>query len=126
MQSSNQFARNTPGTGIKDWERTVDMAALRRYRLDRLQAQIVAHDCAAALLFGAVNVRYATGTRFAQVFNLHSPFRSAFVPAHGRVVMHDWERMNTDGLEDTIQEVRDARVFTFFPAGERHQDIADN
>ena len=119
------LARNTPGMGLKDIETQVDMAAMRAHRLGRVQEQIAAHDCGAALLFGAVNVRYATGTRFAQVYNLHSPFRSAFVPTAEKVIMHDWERGYRGARAlNTIAEVRDALTFTYFPAGERFEEVA--
>ena len=57
------IARKTPGAGVKDYERQIDMAALRRYRLARVRAQLAAHDYGACLLYNPMNIRYATGTR---------------------------------------------------------------
>lgn len=119
------MARNTQGPAVKDWEHGADIERMRSYRFGRVQEQLKARGLAGIILFGGVNVRYATGTRFAQIFNLHSPFRCAWVPADGKIVMFDWERLHDEEhLPDIIGEVRDALVFTYFPAGERAGDIA--
>ena len=72
---SNELALNAPGVVVKDDAPMVDMVAMRQYRLRRLQAQIQAADCAAAVLFSPINIRYATGTRSAQVSSMHLLFR---------------------------------------------------
>jgi hypothetical protein len=38
------IARKMPDTAVKDYERQIDMAALRRYRLVRVRAQLAARD----------------------------------------------------------------------------------
>ncbi len=38
------IARKTPGAGVKDYERQIDMARLRRYRLARVRAQLAVRD----------------------------------------------------------------------------------
>ena len=81
------FARRVQGMGLRDFERQADMARMNQYRYARVQAQIVLNDCAAALLMGSANVRYATGTRFGQVFNMRSPFRAVFIPSGGAGVL---------------------------------------
>ncbi|MGH6718488.1 MAG: M24 family metallopeptidase [Alphaproteobacteria bacterium] len=108
---------------LKDFEVQPDMARMRAYRLGRVQQQIRANDLAGALLFNSIHLRYATGTRSVQVFNMHTPYRSAFIPPAGKVVMNDWQ---TEGLPilDTVAEYRPSRNFAYFPAGERHEDIA--
>ena len=60
------YACRVQGLGLRDFERQADMARMNRYRYGRLQAEMAKNDCAAALLMGSANVRYATGTRFAQ------------------------------------------------------------
>ncbi|MSP82599.1 MAG: aminopeptidase P family protein [Alphaproteobacteria bacterium] len=117
------LARKAGGMELKDFEMQVDMARMRAYRLGRVQEQIRKHDLAGAVLFNSIHLRYATGTRSVQVFNMHTPYRSTFVPPTGKVIMNDWQ---TEGLPvlDTVAEYRPTRNFAYFPAGERHEDIA--
>ena len=118
------YASRLQGLSLRDFEAQADMARMIDYRYGRLQEALQAADCAAALLMGSVNLRYATGTRFAQVFNMRSPFRAAFVPASGKAVLYDWEGYSLHGLPDVIGERRDAQVSAYWYAGERHGDVA--
>ena len=63
MYDARELARNAPGMGIKDDAPMVDMAALRVYRLSRLQDEVQARDCAALLLLDPINIRYAAGIK---------------------------------------------------------------
>jgi Xaa-Pro aminopeptidase len=51
-----------PGHGGVDFEERVDFDRLRRYRLDRSRAALIASDCGAFLLFDFYNIRYTTQT----------------------------------------------------------------
>lgn len=75
-------------------EEEPDLERMTAYRYARLQAQIVEGECTGALLCGPKNIRYATGTGYAQVANMHAPTRAIFVPAEGKVVFYDWEMYN--------------------------------
>ena len=122
-------ARRTPGSSLKDYETQLDIERMLRYRLSRLQAELCKHDVAAAVLFSSVNMRYATGTRCLQVLNMHSPFRSVFVPAEGKSVLFDWPLLyDSATIPSTIREVRDAhsRIFTYYSAGDRSSEIANS
>ena len=93
---------------------------MARYRYGRLQEQLARADCAGAMLFGSVNLRYATGTRYAQITNMHSPFRAVFVPVEGKAVLYDWE-MYAFGLRpEFVGEYRDPPVTTYFLAGDSY------
>ena len=61
-------------------EFTPDRERLISYRYARFQRQILDNDCAAAVLSNPLHVRYATDTHYAQITNMHSPFRYVFVP----------------------------------------------
>ena len=49
MYDSREMARNAPGMSIRDDAPMIDMGAMRRFRLGRLQTEIVAADCAAGV-----------------------------------------------------------------------------
>ncbi|MSP82961.1 MAG: aminopeptidase P family protein [Alphaproteobacteria bacterium] len=120
------FAKRAPGMGLKDHETQIDMGRMRRYRLGRVQGQLKAKGCAAALLFDSINMRYATGSRSAQIFQLHTPYRACLVPAEGKAVLYDLGGGWGEGAEalGTIAELRDSHAFCFFLAGDRFPDLA--
>ena len=62
----------------------VDETRMRRDRLRRTQQLLREHQLPAALLCDPLNVRYATVEGPFPVFNLHSTFRWALVPAESR------------------------------------------
>ena len=117
------FARRIGGVAIRDFERTLDMDRMCTYRLRRFQEQLVANDCAGAILFGSFNARYVTGTK-TQAYNLHNPYRAIFVAPEGLAISFDWAGMDLDGLPVTIGERRDAKIATYFPSGEHGQSRA--
>ena len=100
---------------------TIDLAALRAYRLARVQQQLRANDCAAALLYNPVNIRYATDSRNMTVWMLHNMGRYCIVPAEGRTVLFEYANRNcmaTAAGLPAIAEVRPALIHAFFDAGE--------
>jgi len=105
---------------VKDNERQIDVVRLRAYRLTRLQAELVHHDYAAALLLDPINIRYATGSRNMSLWTAHTPARYCFVPACGKAILWDFHNCEhlSDGLE-TIAEVRPARAWYYFAGGPR-------
>ena len=116
MYDSKELARNAPGFGVKDDGPMIDMQAMRRYRLQRLQNEIKSADCAAAILLSPINIRYATGSRFAQISSMHFPFRSAVVPPDGGVTMFGWGG-SPDWQPETVAETRPMPLFSYFPVG---------
>ncbi len=118
-------ARKTPHAAVKDYERQIDMAALRRYRLARVRAQLVAQDHAACLLYNPMNIRYATGTRNMQVYGLHASERYAFVPAEGPVVLFDsYYHAHPIDASETVDERRPAISCYFEVKGDRVAEAA--
>ncbi|MGH7104772.1 MAG: aminopeptidase P family N-terminal domain-containing protein, partial [Acetobacteraceae bacterium] len=65
----------------------IDQERLRRYRLERVRAELARRDDAAALLADPINIRYATGARNMAVWTLHAPGRYAFIATSGPVVL---------------------------------------
>jgi Xaa-Pro aminopeptidase len=119
-------ARKTPHASVKDYERQIDMAALRRYRLGRVRAQLIAHEYAGCLLYNPMNIRYATGTRNMQVYSLHASERYAFVPAEGPVVLFDsYYYANPIDASETVDERRPAISCYFETKGGRVAEAAE-
>ena len=96
----------------------IDLAAVRRYRLDRVRSEMAKRDIAASLLFDPVNIRYATGARNMQVFSQRNPARYLLLPVAGPVILFEFTGCMhlADGLE-TIDEVRPAITASFVAAG---------
>ena len=67
----------------------VDVVRMRHDRLARTQQLLREHQLPAALLCDPLNVRYATVEGPFTVFNLHTTFRWALVPAESAPVL--WE-----------------------------------
>src|SRR5258706_4169492 len=59
------------------------LESARSYRLARLRQQLHAHDCAAALLYDPVNIRYALAAPTFQAWTLHNANPYALVFAAG-------------------------------------------
>ena len=104
---------------------SVDLQALRRYRLDRVREQLVQRDYAGVVLFDPRNIRYATDAANMQVWTLHSAARYAFVPASGPVVLFDFHNCEfvSEGIE-TVDEVRIATSWYYFSASPRVEEKA--
>jgi Xaa-Pro dipeptidase len=101
--------------------RAINLAALRDYRYARVQRQLRANDCAAALLYDPVNIRYATDSRNMTVWMLHNMGRYCVVPAEGRAVLFEYANRNCMGLAaglPAIAEVRPALIHAFFDVAE--------
>ncbi|MGF1477061.1 MAG: M24 family metallopeptidase [Geminicoccaceae bacterium] len=102
-----------------------DVAALRRYRLDRVVDALGRADVAAILLSDPINVRYATDSTNMQVWCTHNRVRYALVCADGHVVVFDFH--GSSHLSDhlgLVKEIRPATAWTFFLAGESAPDQA--
>ncbi|QGG80433.1 M24 family metallopeptidase [Litorivicinus lipolyticus] len=84
-----------------------DLTVMRRYRLDRLVAQLHRHDCAGLLMFDPLNIRYATDSTNMQLWNTHNPFRAVLVCADGYMVI--WDYKGCGFLSDHNPLVREKR-----------------
>ena len=96
-----------------------DLDRMQAYRLGRLQDQLQRHDCAAAVLLNPVNARYATGLDDAMIFNMHTAARCAVVPAQGLATIFTISNEPARPSDlNTVDEIRPAPTYTYFPAGE--------
>jgi Xaa-Pro dipeptidase len=102
-----------------------DLARMRRYRLDRVIAQLHALDYAGVLVMDPMNIRYATDATNMQVWVMHNASRYAWVGADGRVIVWEFSACEfLDGHNDLIDEVRPAISATYFQAGQRYAEQA--
>ena len=105
--------------------RAPNLAAMRRYRLDRLVAEINRRDLAGLLCFDPINIRYATDTTNMQVWIAHNPNRACFVAADGHLVL--WDFKNCEHLSahlPLISEVRSGVGFFHMMVAERVDEVA--
>ena len=119
MYDVRELARNAPGMGIKDDAPMVDMAAMREYRLARLQAEVKARDCAAVLFLDPINMRYAVGIKAGQIFAMHFLSRCVVVPADGRATVLGWGAGTDAWRPETVGQALPMQPITYMEAGSR-------
>ncbi len=114
-------------TGSPSWVRLtdqapeserIDLGAVRRYRRDRVRAEMAARDIAALIISDPVNVRYTTGARNMQVFTSRNTPSRYLVLTADRSILFEFTGCEhlADDL-DTIDEVRAATTASFVAAG---------
>lgn len=96
-----------------------NLQAMRRYRLERIRAELRRRDYAGALLYDPVNIRYATDSTNMQLWVAHNPTRHCFVATDGPVVLFDY--FSCEHLSDyagTVDEVSPAVSWMYMYSGE--------
>jgi Xaa-Pro dipeptidase len=96
-----------------------NLQAMRRYRLERIRAELRCRDYAGALLYDPVNIRYATDSTNMQLWVAHNPTRHCFVATDGPVVLFDY--FSCEHLSDhagTVDEVSPAVSWMYMYSGE--------
>lgn len=103
----------------------IDLVALRRFRLDRVRAELSKRDYAGALLLDPMNIRYATGTRNMQIWTMRVPGRYVFIATNGPVVMFEFSACKhlSQGFE-TIDELRTGISWCYLLSGSRTTERA--
>jgi Xaa-Pro aminopeptidase len=102
------------------------LKAARGYRKRRLVAELAKHDCAAILLYDPVNIRYATDVSNMQLWMTHNASHYALVFADGHAIAFEYGRSEhlAQGFE-TVDEVRTAKTWFYFAAGNRIPERLD-
>ncbi|MGI9310155.1 MAG: M24 family metallopeptidase [bacterium] len=106
-QSSPQRLPPNPPLADADWNE------LRRYRLDRVRAQMAAEGVALCVLNNPINLRYAADFCEYSLFQSHIPTCYLFVPLSGPLVMHGALRRDLS----TIDQHRPSDFLTAFDGG---------
>ncbi len=63
----------------------------RAYRLKRMRDQVVAHDCAALLMYSPINIRYAFDYANMQIWSSRERTRYAMLFGEGPAIMHEYK-----------------------------------
>jgi Xaa-Pro aminopeptidase len=96
----------------------IDHDRLRLERLERLRATLVESDCAGAVFFDPINIRYVTDVANMQVWGLHNPARYAFVASEGPVILFEFPSCAHLGAAmELIGEGRQAQSWFYLMAG---------
>lgn len=121
--SLNQHVLGYGETAEHEWRAAgiaaPDLSAMRRYRLDRIRAELKRRDYAGALLYDPVNIRYATDSTNMQLWVAHNATRHCFVATEGPVVLLDY--VSCEHLSDhsgVVDEVRPAVSWIYLYGGE--------
>lgn len=96
-----------------------DLAAMRRFRLDRLAAEVGRRGLDGLLMFDPLNIRYATDTTNMQIWNMHNPFRACLVTPDGWMIL--WDYKNAPFLaahNPLVREIRSGASFFYSVTGE--------
>jgi len=96
-----------------------DLPAMRKYRLDRIRAELRRRGYAGALLYDPVNIRYATDSTNMQLWVAHNPTRHCFVATDGPVILFDY--FSCEHLSDhsgIVDEVRPAVSWMYMYGGD--------
>jgi Xaa-Pro aminopeptidase len=107
----------------------IDLGAVRRYRQQRVRAEMAKRNIGAIILSDPVNIRYATGTRNMQVFSQRNAPARYLLLTLERSILFEFTGCHhlADGFE-TVDEVRSATTASFVAAGSaiarREQDWA--
>ena len=114
---------------ISEWQKAglelPDLAEMRRHRLARVRAELIAQDCAAAVLYDPLNVRYAADSTNMQLWISHNAARYCFVAADGPLIMFDYHMCgHLSAHNPLIDEVRPAIGWFYFQSGGRLGEFA--
>lgn len=125
--SLTQAARRTPPTTLTDSEAMIDLAKMRRYRQDRVRAELAARDIAACVLTNPLSIRYACGVRNGALFQTHITSAYLFLPAEGPAILFDAGGAAVTGPQlETVDEAAEEIIpLSYMFAGARLAEWAE-
>jgi len=96
----------------------IDLAAVRRYRQERLRKEMALRNVDAVILSDPVNIRYATGTRNMQIFSMrNAPSRYLLLTQNNSILFEFTGCLHLGEGFETVDEVRPAKTASFCAAG---------
>ena len=103
-----------------------NLEEMRKYRLDRIRAELKTRAIPAILLTNPMNIRYAIDAPSLQIWTMRNMARALFIPVEGKVILFDYQ--NTEFLTEhlhLVDEVRTMIGFYFFAAGKLYAEKAN-
>ena len=114
--------RDLLGQNIVDFDEGVDMARLKKDRLERLQREMAKADLGGMLLFDPLNIRYATGRRYPGGFSMRGFLEYVVIPREG--APYDPEEHfdgspieGQGGFAEAKYRRKKGSIWEFFPCG---------
>ena len=103
-----------------------DLSEMRRYRIERVRAQMAMMGYDGALLMDPMNIRYATDSTNMQIWVMHNAARYCWVGMDGSCIVWEFNECEfLDAHNPAVTEVRPARGSTYFLAGPRWEEQAN-
>ena len=93
----------------------IDQARLRKYRQDRLRAQLERHDCAFVMVVNPVALRYACDYRNYALFQSHIPTTYCLIPRNPGEPRHLY---GAYGGDPDVDKVLPGRPISYFDGGD--------
>ena len=96
-----------------------DLDEVRRYRLARIQEELVRQELAGIILYDQLNTRYATDGTNMQIWCAHNEARYVYVPAESGAIVFEYggKSLLSDGLPG-IERVAKPITFFYMAAGQ--------
>ena len=102
-----------------------DEKAMMEYRVKRIRSELEEADLAGILLFDPMNQMYATYSPNMQLWITHNPSRYVFLATDGPLIQFDYPNCEfLSAHNHLVTEVRPARPFFYFIAGDRVEEQA--
>jgi Xaa-Pro dipeptidase len=102
-----------------------DMSVARRYRLERIRAELRKRDLAGIVVYDPLNVRYATDSTDMQLWCTHNAVRYAFVATDGPVIL--WDFHHCEHLSwhlELVDEIRHGTAWFYYEAAQHSTERA--
>ena len=102
-----------------------DEKSMMEYRVKRIRSELEKADIAGILLFDPMNQMYATYSPNMQLWITHNPSRYVFLATDGPLIQFDYPNCEfLSAHNHLVNEVRPARPFFYFAAGDRVEEQA--
>jgi Xaa-Pro aminopeptidase len=97
---------------------SIDIPRLRRYRLQRVRAEMATLEIAACILSDPVNIRYATDLRNMQIFTARNAPSRYLLLTQSQAILYEFTGcMHLADGNETITDIRPALTASFVAAG---------
>ena len=116
---SNELITLRQHGAMEHSEPPCDLNQVRRYRLNRIQEELVRNDLSGIILYDQLNTRYATDATNMQLWCSHNEARYVYVPATSNAIIFEYGGKNllSEGLPG-VERVEKPKSFFYMSAGQ--------